>query len=95
MNNGHVKEEEEEKEDEKEMIGIPTQPRTPAGSPLAEPQPQTPAGSPEPSPPPSMEHILASMEKVDRDIVDMDRVIKKVNTELAVSKLYFPVVSTC
>ena len=82
MNNGHVTEE----GDDKTMIGIPTQPRTPTGSPLPEAQPQTPAGSPLPTPPPSpsMEQILASMEKVDRDIVDMDRVIKKVNTELAV-----------
>ena len=66
------------------MIGIPKEPHTPAGSPL--PDPRTPAGSPSNAtdPQPTMEQILANMEKVDKDIVDMDRIIKKVNSELAV-----------
>ena len=34
---------------------------------------------------PTMESILALMERVDKDIVDTERVIKKVNTELSVS----------
>ena len=90
MNNGHVKEEHVKEEGEDQaMIGIPTQPQTPTGSPLPEPQPHTPIGSPVPVPQPSMEQILASMEKVDKDMVDMDRVIKKVNTELAVRKQTF------
>eukprot|EP00116_Pleurobrachia_bachei_P012688 sb/3472950/ len=32
---------------------------------------------------PTMESILALMEKVDKDIVDTERVIKKVNTEIS------------
>ena len=77
MNNGHVT----AGEADKTMIGIPTQPHTPSVSPV--PESHSPPKSP--SSTLSMEQILASIEKVDRDIVDMDRVIKKVNSELAVS----------
>ena len=73
MNNGYVKVEGEDKV----MIGMPSQPHTPAGTSLPESQTKPPALS--------MEQILASIEKVDRDIVDMDRTVKKVNSELAVS----------
>ncbi|KAL5255442.1 hypothetical protein ACHWQZ_G010867 [Mnemiopsis leidyi] len=71
MNNGYVKVEGEDKV----MIGMPSQPHTPAGTSLPESQTKPPALS--------MEQILASIEKVDRDIVDMDRTVKKVNSELA------------
>ena len=51
------------------------------------PAPHTPAGSPlnQQNSQPTMEQILNSLEKVDKDIGNMEMVIKKVNTELVVS----------
>ena len=48
--------------------------------------PHTPVGSPLGDSHPTMQQILVStMEKVDKDIVNMDKVIKKVTSELVVS----------
>ena len=62
------------------MIGQPLEPHTPVGSPAV-----SPAGSPLHDTEPTTEQILASVDKADKDIVNMDMVIKKVTTELAVS----------
>ena len=62
---------------------IKTSPRTPSGSPRKSPSEEKPLQQP------SMDTILAAMEKVDKDIVVLDRVVKKVNNELQVSCLHF------
>ena len=93
MINGHLTGDEPVIDEPVAMIGEPDPP--PPLPPQPPPAPQTPAGSPLRCAPvviipePTMEHILASMEKVDKDILQMDRVIKKVTTELAVSYSLF------